>query len=231
MHGVFDPEEFQQLGRQRDTELTLGPFKLLVLFCGLVLLCGLCFGLGYTMGSHRAKNAAVAPQAPAVVVPAPATPIAQPKKPSASSQNASQHAPANAELPASDPDQVVVQNAPTATPAASTGPWVVKPALPPQPSAARPTAQPAPVQHAVAGKAQPASSAVPLMVQIAAVAHQEDAQVLMSALRKRGFSATARHDPTDGLLHVQIGPFATWTAAAAMRQKLLNDGYNAIVQP
>jgi len=69
------------------------------------------------------------------------------------------------------------------------------------------------------------------MVQIAAVAHQEDAQVLMSALRKRGFAASVRHDPADGLLHVQIGPFATWTAAAAMRQKLLNDGYNAIVQP
>jgi hypothetical protein len=229
MHGVFDPEEFQQLGRQRDTELTLGPFKLLVLFFGLVLLCGLCFGLGYTMGSHRAKNGAVAIQAPAAVVPAPTTTASAPSnKPSATPQRAA----VKVEPPASDPDQVVVQNAPTATPAASTGPWVVKPALPPQPSAARPTAaQPAPVQHAIAGKAQPTSSAVPLMVQIAAVAHQEDAQVLMSALRKRGFAASVRHDPADGLLHVQIGPFATWTAAAAMRQKLLNDGYNAIVQP
>jgi hypothetical protein len=30
---------------------------------------------------------------------------------------------------------------------------------------------------------------------------------------------------------VQIGPFANRDEAWAMRQKLLNDGYNAIVQP
>ena len=40
-----------------------------------------------------------------------------------------------------------------------------------------------------------------------------------------------RRDPTDGLLHVQVGPFPNRNDAYAMRQKLLNDGYNAIVQP
>jgi len=33
------------------------------------------------------------------------------------------------------------------------------------------------------------------------------------------------------LMHVAVGPFAARADAAAMRQKLLNDGYNAIVQP
>jgi cell division septation protein DedD len=69
------------------------------------------------------------------------------------------------------------------------------------------------------------------MVQIAAVSHPEDADVLVGALRKRGYAVSARRDPTDGLLHVQIGPFANRNDAYAMRQKLLNDGYNAIVQP
>jgi DedD protein len=69
-----------------------------------------------------------------------------------------------------------------------------------------------------------------LMVQIAAVSHPEDADVLVGALRKRGYAVTARRDPMDGLLHVQIGPFANRSEAFAMRQKLLNDGYNAIVQ-
>jgi cell division protein FtsN len=225
MHGVFDPQEFQQLGRQRDTELTLGPFKLLALFFCLVLLCGLCFGLGYSMGSHSAKNTAAAAQ-PAAAVPPPAAPTrTQSNKPSAAPQSAPKRAVADAPPPASDANQVVVQNAPPPAPAARTGQWVVKPALPPQNT--QPQAVPAP---AVASKAQAASSP-PLMVQIAAVSHQEDAQVLVGALRKRGFAATVRHDPADGLLHVQIGPFANWTAAAAMRQKLLNDGYNAIVQP
>jgi len=33
------------------------------------------------------------------------------------------------------------------------------------------------------------------------------------------------------LIHVRIGPFKTRDEADAWRQKLLNDGYNAIVQP
>jgi len=68
------------------------------------------------------------------------------------------------------------------------------------------------------------------MVQIAAVSNQADADVLLSALRKRGYSVIARHESTDSLLHVQVGPFATRAEAAAMRQKLLNDGYNAILK-
>jgi cell division septation protein DedD len=69
------------------------------------------------------------------------------------------------------------------------------------------------------------------MVQIAAVSHQEDAEVLVSALRKRGYTVTARRQPSDSLIHVQIGPFTNRNDANAMRLKLLNDGYNAIVQP
>jgi cell division septation protein DedD len=69
------------------------------------------------------------------------------------------------------------------------------------------------------------------MVQIAAVSHPEDADVLVSALRKHGYAVAVHRDPADALIHVQVGPFASRTDAAAMRQKLLNDGYNAIVQP
>ena len=68
------------------------------------------------------------------------------------------------------------------------------------------------------------------MVQIAAVSHAEDAEVLVNALRKRGYSVTARRDAGDSLIHVQTGPFINRNDANAMRQKLLNDGYNAIVQ-
>lgn len=226
MHGVFDPQEFQQLGRQRDTELTLGPFKLLALFFGLVLLCGLCFGLGYSLGSHSAKNASAATPPPAAVTPPHAATASAPSnKPSANPQSAprreaaSQPPPAASSAPGAD--RFVVQYAPPPAPADRTRQWVVKPALPAQ------STQP---QPAPASKAQ-TSSSPPLMVQIAAVSHPEDAQVLLSALRKRGFAVNVRHDPADGLLHVQIGPFANRTEAAAMRQKLLNDGYNAIVQP
>ena len=69
------------------------------------------------------------------------------------------------------------------------------------------------------------------MVQIAAVADVADGEVLVSALRKHGYAVTARREPSDNLIHVRIGPFATREDALRWRQKLLNDGYNAIVQP
>jgi len=70
-----------------------------------------------------------------------------------------------------------------------------------------------------------------VMVQIAAVSHKEDAEVLIGALRKRGYAVTSRREPTDSLIHVRVGPFTNLADANATRQKLLNDGYNASVQP
>ena len=71
----------------------------------------------------------------------------------------------------------------------------------------------------------------PLMVQIAAVSHQEDADVLVGALRKRGYAVSARRDPADSLIHVRVGPFNNHDEAERWRLKLLNDGYNAMIQP
>jgi cell division septation protein DedD len=69
------------------------------------------------------------------------------------------------------------------------------------------------------------------MVQIAAVSNQEDADVLVNALRKRGYVVSARREPADAMVHVRIGPFISRDEANRWRQKLMNDGYNAILQP
>lgn len=69
------------------------------------------------------------------------------------------------------------------------------------------------------------------MVQIAAVTRPEDANALAAALRQRGYSVVVRNESQDKLLHVQVGPFASRDDAAAMRSKLLADGYNAILKP
>ena len=68
------------------------------------------------------------------------------------------------------------------------------------------------------------------MVQVAAVSHQEDADTLIAALKKKGYAVFIRNEPQDHLLHVQIGPFATRKDADVMRLRLLSDGYNAIVK-
>lgn len=223
MYGVFDERDFQPEGRRRDTELTLGPFMLLALLFGLVVLCGLCFGLGYSMGSHSSKASAPVTQQPAATTPFQTAGLHP--KPPANSQSAPQRAVVNVEPEDSGASPAVQPGVPPTPAASNTGQWVVKPALPAQNTEARPL--PAPAAMAIRGQ----SGGAPLMVQIAAVSHQQDAQVLVGALRKRGFAATLHRDPGDGLIHVQIGPFATRGEAGAMRQRLLNEGYNAMVQP
>jgi cell division septation protein DedD len=68
------------------------------------------------------------------------------------------------------------------------------------------------------------------MVQIAAVSRPQDADVLVAALRQRGYGVVVRSEPQDHLLHVQVGPFANRMQAAEIKQKLLSDGYNAIIK-
>jgi cell division septation protein DedD len=74
-----------------------------------------------------------------------------------------------------------------------------------------------------------AGAPVALMVQVATLAHQEDADVLVEALKRRGY-AVAAHRDTDGMVHVRVGPFDSRDVANQWRQKLMNDGYNAVVQ-
>jgi cell division septation protein DedD len=69
------------------------------------------------------------------------------------------------------------------------------------------------------------------MVQVAAVRNAEDAGVLTNALRRRGYPVNAQREPADGMIHVRVGPFNTRDEANRWRDKLLGDGYNAMVQP
>jgi cell division septation protein DedD len=213
MRGVFDDKELDQGRRPRDTELTLGPTTLLGIFFGMVLLCGLFFGLGFAVGRNGSSNSPVA----ALSAAPSSSPAAGSKaKPSATASNVSQ------------PQRTVV-NVPVASSGAESAasPSVqpaVKPALPQ--AQYQPAKQPAPALRVEPAMA-PSSG---LMVQIAAVSHPEDAEVLVGALRKRGYGVSIRRMPTDSLIHVQVGPFKTRDEAIRWRQRLLDDGYNAIVQ-
>jgi cell division septation protein DedD len=213
MRGVFDEQQLDPVQARRDTELTLGSGTLLAAFFGLVLLCGLCFGLGYAVG-HRSAENSVQESTSAI----PALPVAGSiAKPSAHTQ-----APAAPAPDASGSDQPVAPAGASNEAVAET-----QPATNPPPAAqGAPSAQPA-----AGANVRPAvASAVQFMVQIAAVSNPEDAQVLTAALRKRGYLVTVRRDPADNLIHVRIGPFASQAEANSWSMKLLNDGYNAIVQ-
>ncbi|MGA9463904.1 MAG: hypothetical protein WBV28_14025, partial [Terracidiphilus sp.] len=59
MQRSFAEEEFEEERPRRDKEITLGPAMLLAILCGLLLLCGLCFGVGYTAGRSSVPRGAV----------------------------------------------------------------------------------------------------------------------------------------------------------------------------
>lgn len=220
---------------ENDTELTLGAGSLFTLAGGLVLICAVCFGLGYAVG-HRSSSAQdvanVLSAAPGLAAQDAKTPVGYGTKPGAVAQapvqpEAQQTPEAPADAGGTGAAQVEQVGAVAGT--VSSQPQV-KPALD---SPVRPAlgAQAGEVQPSAFQPQQQALKQVQgWMVQIAAVSHPEDAEVLVVALRKHGYSVTARRDANDNLIHVQTGPFVNRNDANAMRQKLLNDGYNAIVQ-
>jgi DedD protein len=230
MRGYFDEDEPEPERPRRDTELTLGTGALLGLVAVLLLICGLCFAAGYAVGHHVHAPSAAA-NAP---IPAPDQEPLQPNdsipKPSASQQPAAPapqtgDSPTNPEPGAganpATSEQSPGNSEPGGSPVAS-----VQPALPSAGNAA-PGAQggATPNVHAAL------PSQVQWLVQIAAVANPQDADVLVTALRKRGYLVTAKREPADGLIHVRIGPFNSHDEANRWRDKLLGDGYNAVVQP
>jgi|ERR1700733_9543532 len=237
MRSLLDVEEEEETTAR---EITLSTASLLGIFFGLVLICGVFFGFGYSMGrgtgqgaqaaslgNGRANSAAQSDETTAAAN--------QPPAPAAPSQD-------NVQAPAKTPPPVVVKHDKgddaedaSAEDAAAAPPKRVNQALvaataPPIKPSARIVPAPATVASTPAPVAAPAPGTGQPMVQIAAVARQEDADVLVSALRQRGYGVVVRSEPQDKLLHVQVGPFADRTQATAIKQKLLSDGYNAIIK-
>jgi DedD protein len=228
-------EELEPKESQHDTEFTLGPAMLIGLFCGLVLLCGLCFGLGYTSGRRSAPQ--LLPTTSQTDAGQTQTaqaggslqkPLAKGTIPAASPQAAAVPMTPPPALDGTASGNALTSYAPpssTPTSTASQAP-LVRPALaaPGTTESAGARSAPVPVQPALGQGAG-------LMVQVAAVSRADDANVLMGALRRHGYAVTLRRELGDNFIHVQIGPFANRSDANAMSQKLLGDGYNAVVIP
>lgn len=217
----FDEEELEPLPQRKDAELTLGPVLLLGLFSGLVVLCGFFFALGYAVGHRGVQAAPAVVSQPNAETPQPLQSTTSRPKPSATTPSGSVAQMAVVNLPSSN-ENSEADGQTSASGEGSDSQPVVHPAL----------SSPAPAQSHSSLKVLPASALNgAFLVQVAAVSHEEDAEVLVGALRRRGYAVTVSHDPVDRLLHVRIGPFASRKEASTMREKLLGDGYNAMVQP
>jgi cell division septation protein DedD len=230
MRSLLDVEE------KEASEITLSTASLLGIFFGLVLICGVFFGLGYSLGrgSERGAIASGSGSTPAIND---AEPV---ETPAAENAKSAALTPLEQQDGLQSPVTAALMSAASRPKAEAVEPGASTPGAPradaPEPDApATPTPALRPAANLSATAAPPDKGAVASyskepMVQIAAVARQEDADVLVSALRQRGYGVVVRSEPQDKLLHVQVGPFADRMAATAIKQKLLSDGYNAIIK-
>jgi DedD protein len=209
----------QQVDQEKDTEIVLGTGKLLAIFFGLVILCGMFFGLGYSVGHSASPMAIQTGQSGKTSASNGAKPLAGV---TVTTPVASQDAPP---FPANDPNSAAnaqVDQAPPQNQSASTSDSTAAPSPTLTPVAATQT------NPSVNAEA-PDSGAI--TVQVAAVTKQEDAQALVSALQKKNYPVfISSNNGSDNLYHVQVGPFAELKDAEAMKSKLASDGYNAIVK-
>ncbi len=184
----------------QDVEISLGTGRLLGLFFAFVVVCGIFFGLGYTLGHSAAPPALTAEAASPT-----ATNASKPKAAGAPAEAANttpandltfyktvEQKDANPQLvPPSSPAPAAAANAPAAEPS-HTSAYVV--------------------QVAAVSKKEDAEA-------LAGVLRKKNYPVFL-----------ASNTPGDPLFHVQVGPFNDIKDAEAMRGKLAGDGYSPIVK-
>jgi cell division septation protein DedD len=195
-----------------DTEITLSTTKLLGIFFGLVVICGVFFTMGYLLGKStsaggRTEIVATVPSGNAAGKPSAAnkTPDTTTQNCPPGSPNCASTAPADTSSIGKNPDQSSASQ---------------------QPSGSK-TPDQSSTQSGAEVKNGAGSS---YMVQVAAVSKQEDAEILVTALRKKQYPVFVANSAGDPLFHVQVGPFSDKKDADAMRNRLAGDGYNAIVK-
>jgi DedD protein len=193
---------------QRERELTLSTGVILGIFLALVVLCGAFFGLGYKMGSHQPVPLGAAANTEGAQ---PSTGMFSGFKPAAGSPMGSSAATGSAPTAARSGTGEARSGvaAASAPPAAVPAAHVAAPAV-------TPTEQP--------------SATGNFMVQVAAVSHEEDAQLLVSALKAKGYPVTAHADTGDKFFHIQVGPFTNMKDATAAKLRLVADGYQPIIK-
>lgn len=219
-------DDDQDLMPRQDRELTLSTGAILAIFLGLVLLCGVFFGFGYNLGRKSTTIATANATASSEDTPPSQSTDFDNFKPAAAPSESKPPAGASAAPPtprAADPEI-------TSSAAEKPAPSVAAHAQP------APRTQPhpaAPAPPAAAAEKPPAPAVTPggaFVVQVAAISRKDDADMLVSALRAKGYEVAAHPAPQDKLLHIQVGPFATKPEAEEMRKRLLADGYNAILK-
>jgi len=220
---------------EEEFELVLGNKQLLSLFFLVVVLFGVFFSFGYTVGYSRGENSGTAqigsseptaepseqvqlPDALLQDAPRSTEPAAKAESPAAKTESPAAAPPAPAkESPKPRPVQETAR--PTPPPPAQTS-------TPAKTAPAKTAPVSAPVQRAPAS-GQAVTAAIHL--QISAVRVRRDAEVYVEQLRAKGHPA-AVSDQGDGWFRVVVGPFNGDAEAQAYQGRLRQEGVDSLLR-
>ena len=96
-----------------------------------------------------------------------------------------------------------------------------------------PAAPPSPAKPQEEKTASPASAPVQpggIALQVAALVKREDAESMVTVLKRKNYPAFILPPTGDQFYRVQVGPFKTEQAATEMRQRLEHDGFKVITK-
>jgi DedD protein len=210
---------------KRGGERVLESRHLVVFFLGVVLLCGVFFTLGYVMGHNQYGGSVHAEAADAAVPPMRKTP----------KQATPQPARATAPVPAnSEWDFYSKSNNNNLEPQAKTAaPAGLPRAIAPEGKASDVASPNGGNAHAVPVSARfepPKMLKGSVVLQIAALTHQNDALAVADMLQQKKFPSFVVAPSTDNFYRVQVGPYTDQRAAEAAKSALDRAGFQAIIK-
>jgi DedD protein len=213
-------------GKKNGGDFVLESRHLVGLFLLLVVIFGVVFTLGYLMGRSQFDSKVRAAVGPPPESGAPAAPVGEKSKLRPGSEDA--------QVPKKNSDWDFYHSADPQAGAdhLQPPPKSVTASAPPagasKPTGAAPkTAKPAKFSGGTDAPLIPKGA---IMLQVAAVLHQDDALALAQALQQKKFPAFVISPGADKLYRVQVGPYADNQAASAARQQLEAKGFKSIIK-
>lgn len=238
---------------EEEFELVLGNKQLLSLFFLVVVLFGVFFSFGYTVGYGRGENSRTREVASAEPVEEPAQKVQLPEtllesapKPTEPTEAAKKEPAAAAATQQASPPPAPTRTTPTPTrttpaqavPKPSPVEEAKKSSAPPastKTAAATKTAAPktSPPAQASASKSSPPPTAAVaggnIQLQISAVRVKGDAEVYVQQLKAKGHPALLS-DRGDGWYRVMVGPFSSDSAAKDYQKRLEQEGVDSLIR-
>lgn len=186
-------------------------------FLGVVLLCGVFFTLGYTIGRNDYSASAANRVSDSLVTP----PRPQPKPVTKQPDTSNPATPANNEwdfYTKKDQNHLEPAPKPSSTASASSAP-------------AGTTTTPFDKPVYAPSKYQPPRMLKnSIVLQLAALRRQSDAMALADALQQKQFPSFVVAPTTDTFYRVQVGPYSSEADAEAAKRALDREGFKAIIK-